>query len=46
MLLCDPKAHRKAGFGKKPKRLYLGVKKGCGSPISCGQIIVRQRGTK
>ncbi len=43
-------AHRKAGGSAKNLRdsnpKYLGVKKGCGSPVSCGQIIVRQRGTK
>jgi len=43
-------AHRKAGGSAKnlkdsnPK--YLGVKKGDGSHVKTGQVIVRQRGTK
>ncbi len=43
-------AHRKAGGSAKNLRdsnpKYLGIKKTCGSPISCGQIIIKQRGTK
>ncbi len=43
-------AHRKAGGSAKNLRdsnpKYLGIKKTCGSSIFCGQIIVRQRGTK
>ncbi|MDN5359973.1 MAG: large subunit ribosomal protein [Thermotogaceae bacterium] len=42
-------AHRKSGGGKngrdsKPK--YLGIKKGDGSAVIPGNIIMRQRGTK
>ena len=43
-------AHRKAGGSAKNLRdsnpKYLGVKLSAGTPVSTGQIIVRQRGTR
>ena len=43
-------AHRKAGGSAKNLRdsnpKYLGVKRGDGSKVSTGEVIVRQRGTK
>lgn len=43
-------AHRKAGGSAKnlrdSKPKYLGIKRADGAPVSAGNIIVRQRGTK
>ena len=43
-------AHRKAGGSSKNLRdsnpCYLGIKRADGQRVKCGEIIVRQRGTK
>ncbi|MEA1926121.1 MAG: 50S ribosomal protein L27 [Patescibacteria group bacterium] len=43
-------AHRKAGgstsLGRDSKPKYLGVKRFGGQEVNCGEILIRQRGTK